>query len=350
MIWKLNKRSDTDLMSNNLKPWIDIFGVSWAYWWLVTSRTPVWMAYSNNDDDIYDEATSWRSNNIAFYDDWTKVICMWVVSASQTGWLTWKSYYYLEINKSTLLITRAPLVQYWWSSYSSPWDYLSIQNIWWTNRYCFGWHYYNWTNLVTWAAAWTNVWVGSFDFLNGFFINQLVWNSVFNGIYLWGSFWQTFNSWAWWNIAAIRLFLRGNFFPWNRTWSVFVEIYSWVFSTLLWTSTPIELSNISTWDTPCKFTFSWINLSPSTQYSFRLYFTSPFGDVVIRPRVNADWNDYYNWGVAYINWSVFWSTVDMVFQIMIWSLLWTATGGVEAAFFDWAYNDIGWATWFLNFS
>jgi len=130
----------------------------------------LWIAYSSNDDDNSDEYSSF--NDIRFYDEWSKIICMWCVTANVQNWTIWRWFYYLEINKTTLVITRSATYNIVDSTFSfnDTGTYMSIQNISWTNRYCFvcdnsrspTWYwksvYYNWTSLVEWWTTWSSIW------------------------------------------------------------------------------------------------------------------------------------------------------------------------------------------------
>ena len=331
MIWKLNKRTDVDLTSGNLKPWIDIFGVAWSYWGLIIDNTPVAIAYSANNDDSSDSYNSWH--NSSFYDDWVNIICMWCVTASTQNGYLWKWFYYLEINKTSLVVTRyAPLMisrNVW---INNSWVYMSIQNISWNNRYCFiddfwpganRWVsvYFNWTSLVEWWTSWTPIWETYYDLIQNYSINQLWWVSDTLNIasvthFPWNYFWQTFNSWAWWDLNAIKVMMKNNWSSWN----IVCEVYTWTFSALVWTSTN-TINSLTTTMSWYRFDFSWITLSPSTAYSFKVYYTGSdsWSRVLFRC---SNWVSLYPSGNLYRSWTSR-ATSDLTFKIIVWWFSWT---------------------------
>lgn len=359
--WQLLKKRDTDLISSNLKPWIDIFWVAGWYWGLTWWTYPVWMSYSANENDIYD---SWYwSNDIRFYESWWIIYCMWCVSCLTEWWLVWRSFYYLEIDKASLqIIKRSNYQKYRLESDASntTWTYMSIQNISWTNRYCFCCNtlqtlywtrvYFNWTDLVEWGSTWTSIWDTYYDAFNWISIDQLVWwydsYNIASTTYFSSWFWQTFNSWVWGNLWAIKVRLKTNWAMW--VWNIYCEIYTWAFSTLVWTSTGVAYSTLSTGFSWCIFDFSWITLSPSTAYSFKIYYDWVDDSSRISYSANTTTNPYASWDM-YRTWSLF-SSVDIVFKIILWSFAWTFTWSYVTRNVQDSYNDYSCAVWFLNFS
>ncbi len=204
MIWRFNKRTDSDLISNNIKPWVDIFWVSWSYWGLVSNWFPLWIIYCQNNDDI--RTWAYWNNAIRFYDDWTKIIVMWCVTANvQWGWI-WRCFYYNEINKTTLAITRYP--QLYVSNYSltynpTVWTYMFSYSGWYA-FICSDWYtwytnypdvaLFNWTSLVTISATWTSIWSSTLS---------LAWKTL--------SWWVENNIIQWWTIDYMSAYWYLNF-------------------------------------------------------------------------------------------------------------------------------------------
>lgn len=355
------KKRDSDLVSTNIKPWVDIFWVVGWYWGLswVTSY-PLWMAYSANDNDIFDEF-DW-ANDIRFYESWWIIYCMWCVSALCEWWLPWRYFYYLEIRKSDLeVIKRAGFWKYWEETTPSDttWTYMSIQNISWTDRYCFCCNtlstlywarvYFDWTNLVEWGSTWTSIWDTYFDAIIWFSIDQLLWwwngYDIASTTYFSSWFWQTFNSWTWGDLWAVKVKLKTNWAMW--TWNIYCEIYTWAFSTLVWTSSAVPYSLLSSSYNWYTFDFTWITLTPSTSYSFKIYY-----DWVSNPsRITYETNtsNPYAWWNMYRTWSSF-TGVDTTFKIIIWTYIWTFTSSVITRDVQDSYNDYWCATGFLDFA
>lgn len=359
--WNILKKRDVDLISSNVKPWVDIFWVVWGFWWLewVTSY-PVWMSYSANDDDIYN-SFSW-TNDMRFIEDWWNIICMWCVSSLCAWWRPWRSFYYLEIRKSDLKIIKN--ARYDWympnSSWSSDaWTYMSIQNIWWINRYCFRsdalrnnrWFsvYFDWTNLVAWWGLGTPIWVWSIDVFTWNEIVQYTANNAWNqSVWPWWTPpWQQFTTlWTTTKVWMIEVFMRNN--GWIYSWSnISCQIYNNNYTTLLWTSlNSVDPNTIPWWESSWIFRFPEITLNPSTQYSFRLTnsFTSSNG-WVIRINYNASFDPIYSWWV--FNNNNFW---DLKFKMVLWDYIWRLSWWVVSWSINWAYNDMWRTYWTLNFS
>lgn len=361
--WNILKKKDSDLISANVKPWVDIFWVTWWYWgleWL--NKFVVWLAYSSNDNENAQDYAAF--NSIRFYDEWLKIICMWCVTAHSVTF--WRMFYYFEITKSTLSISNYK--NYWtpWippMGHNDSWTYMYIQNIWWTNRYCFycddsqspqwSWVsvYFNWTNLVEWWSWWTPIWVSRYDLKDSwaYNISQLSLLKVWNQTFFWESgviaMWQTFTTIWWWDVSMIRAYMKSNW--WTYSQPMICKIYNNTFTTLLWTSTNQYSITDSSYQ-EMEFRFSWVTLSAATQYWFLLTSPTWWNSWTWRTRIAFDY-DLYSWWKMYIGWVVQ-DWLDLYFDIIIWGYRWNFTWSVESNLSIWSYACFWNATWFLNFN
>ena len=362
--WNILKKKDSDLISANVKPWVDIFWVTWWYWGLEwVTKFVVWLSYSWNDND--NATWAWASNDIRFYDEWLKVICMWCVTTSTQNWTIWRMFYYFEITKSNLTISNYR--DFWITdgtfTYNDSWTYMYIQNIWWANRYCFCcdsggiWVYgksvyFNWTNLVEWWSWWTPIWVSRFDLKDSwaYNISQLsslwIYNQTFFATNSVVQMWQTFTTIWWWDVGMIRAYWRGNW--WTFSQPAICKIYNNTFTTLLWTSTNQVTLNVDWAWQELEFRFSWINLSAATQYAFLLTSPTWWNSWTWAFHISYDY-DLYSWWKMYIGWVVQ-NWLDLYFDIIIWGYRWNFTWSVESRHIEDSYNCYMNATWFLNFN
>jgi len=346
------KKRDSDLTSSNVKPWVDIFWVTWWYWGLSwVSSFPLYSGYG-------------ASNDIRYYESWWIIYCMWCVTCLTEWWLPWRSFYYLEINKSSLqVIKRSNYQRYSPEVYSSTtWTYMSIQNISWVDRFCFCCNtlstsrwlrvYFNWTSLVEWWTWWTPIWTSRYDLKDdwAYNISQLsslwIYNQTFFSTNSVIPMWQTFTTVWWWNVGMIRAYWRGNW--WTFSQPAICKIYNNTFTTLLWTSTNQVTLNVNWAWQELEFRFSWINLSAATQYWFLLTSPTWWNSWTWAFRISYDY-DLYSWWKMYIGW-VAQNWLDLYFDIIIWDYKWNFTWSSVTSNTQDSYNDYSCATWFLNFN
>lgn len=340
---------------------MDIFWVVGWYWGLSwVSSFPVWMAYSANDNDIYNQ--HYWSNDIRFYESWWIIYCMWCVSAYIEWWLPWRSFYYLEIRKSDLAVVKRSHYQ-WYSPetyYINTWTYMSIQNIWWTDRFCFCCNtlstsrwlrvYFDWSNLVEWWSTWTSIWEVDYNINNWTSIEAIdaTYPNTYDFYQPWFTtwVWQTFVATSSDSLEAIEVITRTD---WWTIWStISCEIRSWAFWTLIWTSDSIPWADFE-WTAYTKhtFRFSWINLNIWDTYSFKILWAiaNPWSWEL---RITV-WNWTLSWWNFYDNGSSK-SSVDMWFKMYFWTYVWKLTWSVIIRDVQDSYNDYWCATWFLDFS
>lgn len=160
---KILKKRDSDLISANVKPWVDIFWVTWWYWWLTVTQYPLSLSYSIYDND---NPSNWAESAVYsyFYDAWDRVICMWVMRVMIKPWtqrVSWYSVWYCEIIKSSLTMVNSSTYYFWTPfSWSGSVASAKTETISWVQRYWIDilaswvwWCYFNWTSLVSWVLA-----------------------------------------------------------------------------------------------------------------------------------------------------------------------------------------------------
>lgn len=297
MEWRLNKRVDSDLISLNLKPWVDIFWVSWSYWWLDADKILCAIVHAHNDSDTADNfssSISWTFYNLS---DWWTILATWTVTAQAEWWAARTENFYITIDKDSLLITRH-------SSYTPTWT-----NVW------------SLIELYTWYA-----------------IEQTLYANLFTE---YDNPWQTFTTIWWWDINMARVWMAHSWWPYTD--NITISVYDSTYSTLLWTSdNELDLNTVSSWATfrPYDFYFTWITLDPATQYAIRINTWGTTLEWAVRTARNT-W--VYSWGSFSAN-----SSLDMAFQIFIWWYTCKLTYWVDEFSYESAYNRYWASMWYIN--